>query len=130
MLYSRRDIPTKIVLTSRENYFPHMTDSQRVICADLMESLLQLATKTSFENDKYASERINACEQFHWYLLKKPLLLFSSTNKNVWDTKLFSMLTTLEDQIRELKTHCYRSLVSQRASKICGFRIKRSQKRL
>ncbi|EZA52439.1 Transient receptor potential channel pyrexia [Ooceraea biroi] len=103
LLHSRRDIPTKIMLTSRENYFPHMshiTDSQRVICADLIEPLLQLATKTSFQNDNL-------------------------TDKNIWDTKLSSMLINLEDQIRELKTHCYRSLVNQRASKICGFRIKK-----
>lgn len=56
LLHSRRDIPTKITLFSRENYFHHvnhLTESPSKIPADLVESLFLLATKTFYKNDKY-----------------------------------------------------------------------------
>lgn len=56
MLHSRRDIPTKITLVSRENYFHHIshfTESPPKIPTDLREALFLLATKISFKNNKY-----------------------------------------------------------------------------
>lgn len=56
LLHSRRDIPTKITLVSRENYFHHMShfaESPPKIPVDLIEALFLLATKTSSNNDKY-----------------------------------------------------------------------------
>ncbi|XP_012535807.1 transient receptor potential channel pyrexia isoform X1 [Monomorium pharaonis] len=104
LLHSRRDIPTKITLVSRENYFHHMshfTESPLKIPADLIESLFLLAAKTSFKNENLADR-----------------------STEIDDTKLTSILSDLEEQIRELKTHCYRSLTNRRSSKRRGFKRK------
>ncbi|KYN39147.1 Transient receptor potential channel pyrexia [Trachymyrmex septentrionalis] len=114
LLHSRRDIPTKITLVSRENYFHHMshfTEPPPKISADLIDALFLLATKNN-----------NA------------VLFFSLTDKNVEtdDTKLTSILTNLEEEIRELKTHCvynYRNLTDRRLPKRRGLKRKPVQKR-
>jgi len=64
MKYSRRDIPTKITLLSRENYFhnmSHFTESPPKIPADLIEALFLLATKASFKNNKYELYNYTIC---------------------------------------------------------------------
>ncbi|XP_025992946.2 transient receptor potential channel pyrexia [Solenopsis invicta] len=109
LLHSRRDIPTKITLLSRENYFHHLshfTESPPKIPADLIEALFLLASKKSFENDNLADKNIE-----------------------IGDTKLTSILSNLEEQIRELKTHCYRNLTSRKFSKRRGFKRRHVQKR-
>ncbi|XP_077274645.1 transient receptor potential cation channel subfamily A member 1 homolog isoform X2 [Temnothorax americanus] len=111
LLHSRRDIPTKITLVSRENYFHHMshfTESPPKIPADLIEALFLLATnETSFKNDNLADKNIEVC-----------------------DTKMTSILSNLEEQIRELKIHCYRNLTNRRSSKRRRFKRKPVQKKL
>ncbi|KAG5334525.1 PYX protein, partial [Acromyrmex charruanus] len=114
LLHSRRDIPTKITLVSRENYFHHMnhfTEAPPKISVDLIEALFLLATKNN-----------NA------------VLFFSLMDKNIEtdDMKLTSILTNLEEQIRELKTHCvynYRNSTDRRLSKQHGLKRKTVQKR-
>lgn len=107
LLHSRRDILTKITLVSRENYFhhtSHFTEAPPKIPADLMEALFLLATKTSFNN-------------------------LADKNIEFGDAKLTSILSNLEEQIRELKTHCYRNMTNRRLSKRRGFKSKPVQKR-
>ncbi|KAL6439459.1 hypothetical protein ACFW04_003941 [Cataglyphis niger] len=101
LLHSRRDIPTKITLFSHENYFhhvSHLTESPPKIPADLIEALFLLATKNNN---------------------------LTSKNVEIGDTKLTSILSNLEEQIRELKINCYRNLTNRRkASKRRGFKRK------
>jgi hypothetical protein len=54
-LFSKRDIPTKITLASRESYhrISHLLEKPiPKISADLMDALFLLANKSSFSNDK------------------------------------------------------------------------------
>lgn len=110
LLHSRRDIPTKITLFSRENYFHHvnhLTESPSKIPADLVEALFLLATKTFYKNDNLASKNIE-----------------------IGDAKLTSILSNLEEQIRELKTQYYRNLMNRRSLMRRGFKRKSAQRRL
>ncbi|XP_072765725.1 transient receptor potential cation channel subfamily A member 1 homolog [Anoplolepis gracilipes] len=110
LLHSRRDIPTKITLFSRENYFhhvSHLTESPPKIPADLLEALFLLATKTFYKNDNLTGK-----------------------NTETGDAKLTSVLSNLEEQIQELKAYCYHNLTSRRASKRCEFKRKSIQRKL
>ncbi|KAM0734944.1 Transient receptor potential channel pyrexia [Formica fusca] len=98
LLHSRRDIPTKIRLFSREKYF-HLTESPPKIPADLIEALFLLATKTFNKNDNLAGK-----------------------NVEIGDTKLISILSNLEEQIRELKINCYRNSTNLTSSKRRGLK--------
>jgi len=62
LLHSRRDIPTKITLVSRENHFHHFTEAPPKISADLIEALFLLATK----NNKYGL--YNLCKIYFFIL--------------------------------------------------------------
>ncbi|XP_070171397.1 transient receptor potential channel pyrexia [Polyergus mexicanus] len=104
LLHSRRDIPTKITLFSRGNYFHqvnHLTESPPKIPADLIEALFLLATKTFNKNDNLTGK-----------------------NVEIGDAKLISILSNLEEQIRELKINSYRNLTNRSSSKRRGFKRK------
>ncbi|XP_039303110.1 transient receptor potential channel pyrexia-like isoform X2 [Solenopsis invicta] len=85
---SRRKITTTIVLSSHKKYFRYMNPFMNPpkIPTHLKEALFPLARK-SFKNDDLADK-----------------------NKEIDDTKLTLILSKLEEQIRELKTHCHHNL--------------------
>ncbi|XP_011632918.1 transient receptor potential channel pyrexia-like isoform X1 [Pogonomyrmex barbatus] len=109
LLQSRREIPTKIILYPRENYFNYMTyfekEAPPKIPTNLIEALFVLATKTSFKNDSSMDRSVE-----------------------IGDTNLIPILSNLEEQIRELKAYCYRNLTNRKPSKRRVF--KRRQRRL